>query len=225
MIRHCDFAEPSCRTNSGLSRLSRGVIRFILPFLSVFVVDPTRSQNFDPPKDCYFACKEQFNVLAEFRDSTSPDQIKKVFGDPLPSTRRGYQIAQYRGAALDFFMLKRKQALSGVAIIVKGKTDHARVPFMDSSPENNVASAFPLQKVSENCHPASGSEASPKIDRGNLTIYAPCWGAKPGSYKEYGFVYLSTAAGATPQIITVGVSEGSDVLGITETVLEQGLRR
>jgi hypothetical protein len=121
------------------------------------------------------------------------------------------------------FLLSRKQALVGVAIIVKWKPDHARVPFMDSSPENNVASAFPLQKVRENCRP-SGRDA-PKIDRGSLTIYAPCYGAKPGSYKDYGFVYSSKAVGATPLLITVGASEGSDVLEITQSVSEQNLKR
>ena len=185
--------------------------------ICALVVGPVSAQDFSAPKDCFFACKEQFGVLNEFRDFTLPEQIQKAFGDPQISTRGGYQVAHYQGAAVDLFLLSKAEQLTGVAVLVKGKAEHARVPFMDSLPENNIASAFPQQKVDQSCRP---NGRSTKVNRGSIALYAPCYGAKPGSYRDFSYAYDSNAGNATPRLIGVGVANGSNPLEIAEIALK-----
>ena len=147
------------------------------------------------PQGCVSECKKQYELLASLNDFTTSEKIESVFGVPSARAKGNqYELVQYEGVVVDFFTLKllATQKRVGVGIVVKENPAHARIPFLHMGrgvSEGDTKWYFTAKDIDLSF--ARGCEGQVDgVDAKHAYFWTPrCYFGKPGSYKNYSFLF------------------------------------
>lgn len=172
---------------------------FLLFFLILLSSISALSQEKDPPgvpKDCFFDCKEQYQLLDTFGDFTSDEAIRKAFGDPTERAKGAqYEVIRYVGSDVEFLIVNSAKDARRLAVAVfsREKASKARIPYLSLGTGfgeklkwiftlNDVELDFARERCENN--PIGGADAR------YFYFWTPkCYFGRPGRYKNYSFLY------------------------------------
>jgi hypothetical protein len=156
-----------------------------------------------PPKDCFFDCKEQYFLLKSYGDFTSADAVKAAFGEPTDRAKgKKYEVTKYEGAAGEFFILKLvgSDKMLGVGLFAKDDGAKARIPYLHLGEGEPGTSAyrtfFTLKDITldyaiQSCPGTVDDIGGAGWVGGQMRIFwtPKCYFGYPGTYMNYSFLF------------------------------------